>query len=409
MSLPPPPKVQKLQEALHAKAKGSPGYRFYALYDKVYRKDVLEWAYVRCRANDGAPGVDRQTFEDIEAYGLDRWLDELAAELKERRRTDRNRCDACSSRNRMASNGRWGSVRSGTAWRRWPWCWSWSRSSRPTWSRSNTPTGPTAAPWTPSGRSTGWSTRGIRRSSMPTCRATSTASRTPNSIKSLSRRISDRHLLGLIKMWLEAPVEEIDERGRHHRTTRNKDEGRGSPQGSPLSPLLANIYMRRFVRGWKALGHERRLDAHDRQLRRRLRDLLSGHRRRGDGRDAGHDVEAEADGERGQDAAVPRPRGDVRLPGLHDRPVSTRRGRAGPTSGRARRRRRSQRLRDEIRELTDRRWLWTDGRGPGGATEPEAAGLVELLLPRPRQRRRTVPSTGTAAIGSASGCAGSTR
>src|SRR3954451_22319307 len=82
MSLPPPPKVRKLQEALHAKAKGSPTYRFYALYDKVYRKDVLEWAYVRCRANDGAPGVDRQTFEDIEAYGRDRWLDELAADLK---------------------------------------------------------------------------------------------------------------------------------------------------------------------------------------------------------------------------------------------------------------------------------------------------------------------------------------
>src|SRR4051794_14833636 len=82
MSLLPPPKVRKLQEALHAKAKGSPDYRFYALYDKVYRRDVLGWAYARCRANGGAPGIDRQTFEDIEAYGRDRWLDELAAELK---------------------------------------------------------------------------------------------------------------------------------------------------------------------------------------------------------------------------------------------------------------------------------------------------------------------------------------
>jgi RNA-directed DNA polymerase len=84
MSLPPPPTVEKLQTALHTKAKESPDYRFYALYDKVYRRDVLEWAYVRCRANGGAPGVDRQTFEDIEAYGLDRWLDEVADELRGR-------------------------------------------------------------------------------------------------------------------------------------------------------------------------------------------------------------------------------------------------------------------------------------------------------------------------------------
>jgi len=80
-------------------------------------------------------------------------------------------------------------------------------------------------------------------------------------MKSLSRRISDGLLLGLIKMWLVAPVEETDERGRMRRTTRNKDEGRGTPQGSPLSPLLANIYMRRFIAGWKSSGHERRLSA----------------------------------------------------------------------------------------------------------------------------------------------------
>ncbi len=81
-------------------------------------------------------------------------------------------------------------------------------------------------------------------------------------MKSLARRISDGRVLHPIKMWLQAPVEEQDARGRKKRTTRNKDEGRGVPQGAPISPLPANIYMRRFVLGWKQLGHERRLDAH---------------------------------------------------------------------------------------------------------------------------------------------------
>jgi RNA-directed DNA polymerase len=84
MSLSTPGSVQKLQKALHDKAKGSPSYRFYALYDKVYRKDVLALAYERCKANRGAAGVDGQEFDDIEKYGVGRWLDELAQELERR-------------------------------------------------------------------------------------------------------------------------------------------------------------------------------------------------------------------------------------------------------------------------------------------------------------------------------------
>src|ERR1700688_1435089 len=80
MSLATPESVQQLQTALHDKAKRSPDFRFYALYDKVYRKDVLTFAYNCSKANGGAAGVDNQTYEDIEAYGEERWLDELTQE-----------------------------------------------------------------------------------------------------------------------------------------------------------------------------------------------------------------------------------------------------------------------------------------------------------------------------------------
>lgn len=78
-----PERVQNLQRALHAKAKAEPGFRFYSLYDKIYREDILAHAYVQCRANKGAAGVDGQDFEDVEAYGTERWLGELALALRE--------------------------------------------------------------------------------------------------------------------------------------------------------------------------------------------------------------------------------------------------------------------------------------------------------------------------------------
>ena len=76
-----PKTVQKLQKALHAKAKAEPGYRFYALYDKISREDILARAYAQCCSNKGAPGIDGQDFADIETYGVERWLGELALAL----------------------------------------------------------------------------------------------------------------------------------------------------------------------------------------------------------------------------------------------------------------------------------------------------------------------------------------
>ena len=105
VSLTTPISVQKLQTALHAKAKESPDLRFYALYDKVYRKDVLAFAYERCKANGGAAGVDGQTFEDIEAYGRERWLDELAQELKSRTYRPLP-CGGCTYPKRTGNSGR---------------------------------------------------------------------------------------------------------------------------------------------------------------------------------------------------------------------------------------------------------------------------------------------------------------
>ena len=82
-----PKSVQKLQTALHAKAKAEAGYRFYALYDKVSREDILAHAYAQCRSNKGAPGVDGQDFADIEAYGVQRWLCRATIKVRQQRQS----------------------------------------------------------------------------------------------------------------------------------------------------------------------------------------------------------------------------------------------------------------------------------------------------------------------------------
>ena len=262
VSLIPPRTVEKLQATLHAKAKGSPDYRFYALYDKVYRSDVLEHAYRLCRRNGGAEGVDGQTFEDIETYGHRRWLDELTEEL----RTKRYRPEAVR-RVHIPKPGQPGRTRP---------------LGIPTIRDRVAMTAATLviAPIFEADLQPEQYAYRPDRSALDAVRHVHTLLKSrhwevidadlsgyfdtiPHAelMKSVARRIVDRHMLHLIKMWLEAPVEETDKRGRRHRTTRNKDKGRGCPQGAPISPLLANLYMRRFILGWKALGYEKRFQA----------------------------------------------------------------------------------------------------------------------------------------------------
>src|SRR5882724_9672451 len=208
--------------ALHAKAKAEAGYRFYALYDKISRDDILAHAYDQCRSNKGAPGIDRQDFADIEAYGVERWLAELALALRQ----ESYRPEPIRRVFIPKANGK----------------------LRPL---------------------------GISTVRDRVCMTAALLVLEPifdadladyfgsiphaDLLKSVVRRIVDRRVLHLIKMWLECPVEETDQRGRTTRTTEARDSRRGIPQGSPLSPLLANLYMRRFVLGWKKLGLEQSL------------------------------------------------------------------------------------------------------------------------------------------------------
>lgn len=261
MSLTTPPSVQKLQTALHAKAKESPNFRFYALYDKVHREDILAFAYECCKTNGGAAGVDNQTFEDIEDYGVKRWLDELTQELKSRtyqpkpvRRVYIPKPDGKQRplgipaiRDRVAETAA-------------------VLVLEPIFEADLPPEQYAYR----QDRSALDAVEHVHKlinfghGQIVDADLSGYFDSIPHSelLKSVARRVVDGAMLHLIKMWLEAPVEETDERGNKHRSTRNRDQGRGTPQGSPISPLLSNLYMRRFVLGWKKLGHEKRLQAY---------------------------------------------------------------------------------------------------------------------------------------------------
>ena len=261
MSLQPPATVGKLQTVLRAKAKAAPGYRFYALYDKMYRMDVLTHAFQRCRANGGAAGVDGQTFADIEAADVQRWLGELAEELRTKayrpqavRRVWIPKGDGKQRplgiptiRDRVVQMAFVLVVES-----------IFDEDLQPEQHAYRADHSAHEA----LREVQGWLDRGYTEVVDADLSGYFDSIPHHELLKCVARRISDGRVLHLVKMWLQAAVEETSESGQVVRTTRNKDEGRGTPQGSVASPLLANLYMRRFVLGWKTLGHEQRLDAH---------------------------------------------------------------------------------------------------------------------------------------------------
>lgn len=259
MSLTTPEKIRTLQKKLYLLAKEKPDQRFHSLYDKIYREDMLEHAYLLCRANGGAPGVDGVTFTAIESAGRAEWLSGLRKELHDKTYVPQ------AVRRVLIPKAGGGERPLGIPTIR----------DRVVQSAAKLVLEPIfEADFAP--EAYGYRPK---KNAQQAIKATHEAliegftdvvdadlskffDTIPHAelMKSVVRRVVDRQVLKLVKAWLKVPVQETDDQGRT-KLTGGKDSDRGTPQGGVISPLLANIYMNRFLRAWRKHGKATAFDA----------------------------------------------------------------------------------------------------------------------------------------------------
>jgi RNA-directed DNA polymerase len=260
MSLTTPDKIRSLQRKLYGKAKAEPAYRFYRLYDKIHRPDILAHAYALARGNDGAPGVDGVTFETIEAAGLEEWLAALREDLASRtyrpmpvRRVmlpkpggGERPLGIPTVRDRVAQTAA-------------------KLVLEPIFEADLEDNAYGYRPKRSALDAVSATHRLIRRGYTDVVDADLSKyfDTIPHRelMQSVARRICDPHVLRLIKLWLRVPVEERDGEGKR-RMVGGKSNKQGAPQGGVISPLLANLYMNRFLKFWRTRGCSAAFRAH---------------------------------------------------------------------------------------------------------------------------------------------------
>jgi RNA-directed DNA polymerase len=260
MSLATPGKIRELQIKLYRKAKNEPGYCFYMLYDKIWREDILAHAYVLARANKGAPGVDGQSFEQIESGGLEEWLSGIRQELRNKTYQPQ------PVRRVMIPKPGGGERPLGIPTIRDRVVQTAAKIVLEPIFEADLE--PSAYGYRPK-RSAQDAIRKVHKlvcegytdvvdadlskyfDTIPHCEL----------MQCVAQRIVDREVLRLIKMWLQAPVEERDENGKR-RLVGGKDRHCGTPQGGVASPMLANLYMNRLLKGWRRTKRGEQFDAH---------------------------------------------------------------------------------------------------------------------------------------------------